>query len=191
MSNRGRTSLIPKQTVAGRLTSVKINLGDLDPPSRKFSADYGDVLVRRNDYKLAFGQEKIDDTGLRSLIVVSMSADGAKAFLRSLQSLANGSNFEEYIQSVGAVAQGVIPLVSEPPQTFGFRATHGLVGFSNQEATLDFFHATMIAPNRQGKEVGLTAVVRVEIQLSLFAGMVNKLASLLAQGVVASTEKVE
>ena len=126
-----------------------------------------------------FGQEKISGGELRSLVVVGISADSAKNLLVSLEKLEDGRSIADYGRLLSVQSETIDPILLEPMQTVGMRANHVMVALSQEDSVLDFYQATAFVQKRQNKNFFIEPVVRVEIRLSLFLGLIAKLKTLV------------
>ena len=157
------------------LQTFSIDLRSVPVPERKYLAEACDVRVRPGSVALLFGQERLGQGGLRSLLVVQISPAGIARFLRSMDELT--PSIDELAASLGIVAEPGMQILEEPAQTIALGASMILSAASNDEACLDFFKTSTFSmiTAQQTKKVSLDPVVRVDLATSLLLSMIKKI----------------
>ena len=173
--------LVQRKIVDKNGNSVSILSGDMTNapvPDRRYSAEVADVVMHRNLVRLMFAQEEANLVSLRSMVVVSVRTTGMRQFLDSLKRLDGGVTLEALAKTSGVVADELTPIKSDAVQgNIGVRASNIVMAIANDEACLDFYQASAFAV-RAGSfsnKLAIEPVVRVELNFSLFLGLVKKL----------------
>lgn len=156
--------------------SIGIRLSDAPVPDRKYVADICCILKTNGHFKLLFGQQRVDSTELRSLLVIHMSNDGVKRVLESFQGMSKPT-YQELVDALNFEAEDLSDCPKEPNQTVALSANLGICGISGAESCFDFFQASpfAIVAAPKAKKLALDPVVRVELRTSLLFSIVDKL----------------
>lgn len=146
-------------------------------PERRYSAHVYALEADTESVKLLFGQRKIGKSaGLRTLLIIDMTAQGAARFLQTIDSARNPTP-QEIANTHGIVAQAPIEIQEEPGQTVELLANMVLCAWAGPEACTDFYQASPFAFSAAPgiRKLALDPVVRVDMRASSFLGMLGEL----------------
>lgn len=184
--------VIVDQFVATDGTSVAnlgINAAELEVPDRRYTADMCAVSANHGTVRLIFAQERVDDSGWRSLVVVNMSNEAARRFLSTLRQM-GGPSLDEIAIASELRAEPLATKMSEPDpgQAISLSANMVFTAVSGNEACLDFYQASPFAMMAvfASKQLALEPIVRVDLRTSLLLGLIDGLKS---HGIVAQELK--
>ena len=162
-----------------KVTNIGINLGAAQVPDRRYVADACAVSMAHGTVKIMFGQERIDGSAWRSLVLVQMSAASASRFLGTLSQpgspVADPNNPSRQF-GIELLASNV----KEPDQAIALSANLAVVAINESEACLDFYQASPFSLSGavETKKLALDPVVRIDLRSSLFFGLIDGLRSL-------------
>ncbi len=126
--------------------ALGVDLSKAQVPDRRYAADVCSVARVRGTVKVMFGQERVDGSGWRTLLVIEMSEVAISQFLQSVDSMKNptleqiaaGSNFQpEELTEASEPTQ--------PNQAVSLVANLVLTAFAGNEACIDFYHMSPFA----------------------------------------------
>lgn len=159
------------------LEFIRASFDEAPVPERKYAAAIANAVYRHSEIELLFAQEEVGSTNIRSLVAVFMSPSSVVRFLKSLESL-DGASFEQMADE--NVSESLVAIVGDGKQTVAFRANHVSIACANDEATMDFYQVPAAAVHRAGRtgKLAINDIVRVELRLPLFLGLVHKLRDL-------------
>ena len=161
--------------------SLTVDLGSAPVPERRYVADVGTVILAHEGARLVFGQSKVSGSGLRSLIVVHMSAYGAHQFLRSTPDMLKTA--KKFMQQNQLTVGSLTEIGEEPNQTVALAANLIAASYSGTEACMDFYHASpfVVMQVKAGGEFAADPVVRVSLPMVLLYAICEKLETMKAQ----------
>lgn len=176
-------SVLSVPGLGGQLgTAVTMDLSKAKVPDRRYAADVCAVRRIRGTVKIMFGQERVDGQGWRTLLVVEMSELAVNRFLESCDQMKNPT-FEEMVKSSKYGLEVLSTNVSEPSQpnqAASLFANLGLVAISDNEACIDFYHASAFSMGaiQQSQKIAVDPVVRIDLRASLLFGLIAGLRDL-------------
>lgn len=157
---------IPAKAIAVDLSKAKV-------PDRRYAADVCSIVRSHGTIKIMFGQDRVDGSGWRTLLVVGMSEVSVSRFVASL--LEMKPSIDEVGLASKIVAESLSTNVSEPSQpnqVASLVANLGLVAIADTEACIDFYHASAFALGAvAGRKMEVEAVVRVDLRAPLLLGL--------------------
>jgi len=161
------------------VANFNIDLRSAQVPDRKYTADTCAVAQASGTVKIMFGQERVDQTGWRSLLIVHMSTESVSRFLSMLEQLKNPT-LDEVVAKSKIAAESLASKASEPDQAIALTANLGFVGIAGNESCVDFYQASpfSIGAVISSKQIALEPVVRVDLRTSLLLGMISGIRSL-------------
>lgn len=161
--------------------SLTVDLGSAPVPERRYVADVGTVVLAHEGARLVFGQTKVTGHGLRSLIVIHMSAYGVHQFLRSSPDMLKTA--KEFMQRNRLSVGNLMEITEEPNQTVALAANLIAASYSGTEACMDFYHASPFAvlQVKAGGEFAADPVVRVSLPMVLLYAVCEELEKIKAQ----------
>jgi len=146
-------------------------------PDRRYAADVCALTRSRGFVKIMFGQERVDEEGWRTLLVITMSDTSVERFLASTQ-MATTPTFYELAANMNLTPQPLSKArePSQPNQAAALVANLGLVAAANGEACIDFYHASAFAvASVASQKLSVDPVVRVDLSAGLLLGLLNGL----------------
>lgn len=161
--------------------ALGVDLSKAQVPDRRYAADVCSVARVRGTVKVMFGQERVDGSGWRTLLVIEMSEVAISQFLQSVDSMKNptleqiaaGSNFQpEELTEASEPTQ--------PNQAVSLVANLVLTAFAGNEACIDFYHMSPFAVGvvAHTHKLAVEPVVRVDLRSSLLFGLLASLRDL-------------
>lgn len=162
-------------------TTTALNLTSAPVPTRRYHARVANVLDEDSSSVIAFGQPRLGSDALRSLVLVSISAPGRKYILDSCTD--SQSNFLEGLRATvrrGGWSTPLRPIVDEPAQTVSLVANLALIAHSENDAVMDFYHASawsLHVAGKGGQDLAVDPVVRVDLSASLLLSILEALQS--------------
>ncbi len=162
---------------------LNIDLARTPIPERRYAADVAGLVYDGHQVKLLFGQRKLTEDALRSLIVVPMSTDAVHRFLTTCTAFIPDT--EQFVHDYKVDTVPLLELKEEPEQTIALAANLIVLARAGREATMDFYHLSaaslhMIRQNAGATEIGVDPVVRVELSVAVLLSLLTKLESLSA-----------
>jgi hypothetical protein len=166
-------------TDGNTIAQMGINLAAADVPDRKYYADICGISSRRGTVNLMFGQEKVDESGLRSLLVVQMSEFAVGRLLATIDDV-KSPTFQEQATAINLPTELLTEKIAEPPQAIALPANIVLCAAAGNEACADFYMASPFALGNvmKSKRLALDPVVRVNLRSTLFLSMLDGLRKL-------------
>jgi hypothetical protein len=125
---------------------------------------------------LLFGQMKLGGD-LRSLLAVNMSFDAMHQLVESFEIFRKSA---EDVKKQGLQTGHLTEITEEPAQTVAMTATMAYVGFSGEDACMDFYYASPFSLQKASalSKLAVDPVVRVNLATSLFLAMWDSLSKL-------------
>jgi hypothetical protein len=152
---------------------MRADMSHAPVPERRYSAHVHGLEGDSESVKLFFGQSKIGKSGgLRTLLIIDMTAQSVARFLQSLDNTTNPTP-QEIATNLAITAQPPIEVQEEPGQTAELLANMVLCGWAGPEACLDFYQASPFAFSAAVgiRKLAVDPVVRVDMRASSFLGM--------------------
>ena len=149
-------------------------------PDRRYAADVCAISRSQGFVKIMFGQERVDDDGWRTLLVIRMSDMAVERFLANTRTATNPT-FDELAAAMNLAPQPLSKAhePSQPNQAAALVANLGLVAAASGEACIDFYHASAFAVAIvTSQKLSVDPVVRVDLSASLLLGLLNGLRDL-------------
>lgn len=181
----GATLSVVRQQTTGvsGVTSISltVDLASAPVPERRYVADVGMVVLDLEGAQLVFGQSKVSGNGLRSLVIVHMSAYGVHQFLRSAPDMME--TVRKFMQQNQLTAESLAKIDEEPSQTVALAANLIAASFSRTEACMDFYYASpfVVRQVKAGGDFAADPVVRVSLPMTLLYAICEKLETMKAQ----------
>ena len=171
-------SVLRQQTpgVSGTTSlTFHIDLGTAPVPERRYVADVCNVGLSHEGARIVFGQSKVSEDGLRSLVIVHMSANGIHQFLNSAPDMLRIAS--EYMKRSKLTAGRLSDIDNEPNQTIALAANLIAASFSATEACMDFYYASpfVVQQVKAGGDFAADPVVRVSMPMILMYAICEKL----------------
>ena len=163
------------------IAQMGINLAAAQVPDRKYYADICGITSFRGTVKLMFGQERVNSTELRSLLVVQMSEDSVGRFLSTIDQVKNPTFLEAAASATSKFElEPLTTKITEPVQAIALPANLVFCGVSGTDACADFYQASPFAIGNvmKSKRLALDPVVRVDLRTSLFLSLIEGLRKL-------------
>jgi hypothetical protein len=164
------------QTSGQTQITFGMNLNDAPVPNRRYVADVAMVLERHGTVNVIFGQEKIGEDALRSMLVVQMSPVAARNFLNSFAQL--NPSLSDVVKQMGSAPEKLHALKEGSSQAVAFSANLSAAAMAGEEACLDFYNASpfSIRSLQVTKKIGVEPVVRVDLRVTLLQAILDELA---------------
>lgn len=154
-----------------------INMAAAEVPDRVYFGGTCGVYYSPPLLKIMFAQPKLGNTGLRSMLLLSMTPLGVEQFLRSVDELKEPS-LDDIARTVRIEPEALTEVPNEEPeQTAEFAANIIASAFSGLDSCLDFYNAnafSMLSLRMQNK-LYLEPIVRVNTRTSLVLSLVRRL----------------
>ncbi len=168
------------------VAALGVDLSTAPVPERRYVSDLAGVVYRKGVVKLVFGQESLSH-GLRSMIVIQMSAHATRNFLRSLEQMSHPT-LDEIAAIVGVEQDELLPLdngITEPDQTVAFAANMIGTTVVGTDVCFDVYNVAMSAATIAAvggmNKMPIDSVVRVDLRLGLLLPIRNALRELESQ----------
>jgi len=159
---------------------LALDLKQAPAPERRYLTDVFAVTPSPAGCKLLFGQEKINSSELRSLLVIHVAWKTAEQFVASTDKM-GAPNLQELIRLAHTEIELPAEITKEPDQTVALRANVMGVAVALGEAAIDFYDISAFSMHRAnaGGKVQLNPVVRVEVRSGQLAGLVEAVRQLV------------
>ncbi len=169
--------------------SVLMDLTKAKVPDRRYAADVCAIRRIHGTVKVMFGQERVDGQGWRTLLVIEMSELAVSRFVDSFEQMKNPT-MDEIIGHSKYQADALSTNVSEPSQpnqAASLFANLGLVAISDNEACIDFYHASAFSLGavQHSQKMAVDPVVRIDLRSSLLFGLIAGLRGLAIPSMLA------
>lgn len=174
-------AMIPMdRTSSGDVVGFGLDLATAPVPSRRYAADVCFVELEDGAVKFVFGQRGLSD--FESALIVRMNPHAARQFLDSLREM-NSPSIKELAAMVDAEMRPQRK-IGEARQSVGVVANIAAVALTTWEGCIDFYHASAFAFRAFARKSGhleVEPVVRVDLSMGLFLGLVDALERLASQ----------
>lgn len=167
------------------IAQLGVNLSQTVVPDRKYAADTCAVSYANQVVRIIFGQERFNDHGLRSAVVVKMSPRAVVQLLAMIDSSMPAGIVEALCSTEGVEVQKLASSTLEPAQaTVVLAANLALPALSGMEACIDFYQASPFALGvamQSADKLAVEAVVRVDLSTGLLLGLIQELKQVRTQ----------
>jgi hypothetical protein len=159
---------------------LNIDLNKAPVPDRRYAADFAGLIYKDDIVKFIFGQEKIDSSSIRSLVIIAMHAPDANKFLQSLGDL-RSPTLDEMGTRFNIKKVDLYQISSEPEQTVAMAANLVSAAVSGRAACLDFYSASAFAIAKvvETQQLAVEPVVRIDLPTSYLITIRNSLRELV------------
>lgn len=145
-------------------------------PQRKYVADFLAIDERKGFTRLMFGQQRVDNDKLRSLVVVHLTRHGLRQFVSSTEKMPKPT-YEDIAEKYGFEIPELDSIPEEPAQAVSLTANVVLSGMSGDDSCIDFYRASPFAVRaaEQSGKFYIDPVVRVDLPSMLFIALIREL----------------
>ncbi len=171
----------------GNFVTLGLDFKNAPTPTRKYAADTCDVIERKGDLLLIFGQESVFQFELDSVLQIRLNKVAAEGFLNLLDSPWNSAtqqeNWSEMLLNLNLQKEELTPVSNKPPQQAKIVANYAGVAISGTDTCIDFYYSSAFAMQQfsQTKKMFAEPMVRVDLHTALFVSFVDKMRLLLAK----------
>lgn len=155
--------------------ALAIDMSSAPVPERRYVADVASVVRVADSVRLIFGQSRVGNNELRSLVVIHMPSLGIHQFLSSADEIkaAMVGFAKKFRLSVGQLTQ----IQVEPLQTVALAATIIMASVSGREACMDFYYSSPYIAYQviRGGKFAVDPVARVMLPMNLLLAICNQL----------------
>jgi hypothetical protein len=157
---------------------LSVDLQAAPVPERRYVADACAVLRSDDFVLLAFGQRRLVGSGCRSLVVLSMSAEAIRSFLKTCDGFLE--RVAAFLERNGLARSPLLDLTEEPPQTVHLAANVVAVAQAGRESCLDLYHVSpwSIRSVSTRNQLVIDPIVRIDMPTALLVPVVEQLVRL-------------
>lgn len=175
---------VAKKTASG--TAIGIDFSGAPVPDRRFPADGAWVAVGDDMVRIVFAQFRAAGPEIEHIVTVRVSFEGARHFLKTMESVAQGSEesvietARKHLAKIKAAPSPKIDRKSTAKQSFTLDANILIAGFSNREACLDLYQSSpqvKLAILRGSTEFRAEPVARVTLTTRLLTELFEELSA--------------
>lgn len=162
-----------------RAPQLSLNLQELEPPQRVYSAELCSVICRSDEVYFVFAQRCLLGSGLESAISLRMHGFYALQFLKSIESL--DPKINEISEQTNTTSHSVEEITQNPLHLAKMSANIVRSAVSGYDACCDFYqlNASNVAKALgKSEKMNLLPIARVEMRTALFLGMYEELVRL-------------
>lgn len=173
-----------RQTQAGTdgttSLTVAFDVSQAPVPERRYVSDCLAILSDEHVVRLCFGQRKVGEGGIRSLLIIHLTFDAVQQFLKSINDF--NQAIRGYANKVTLPVTQLIDIKEEPTQTVAVTANIIAASFSNRDACFDFYHvsAFVMSQLKQGGAFVADPVVRVNVSTAIVIAVLDRFQSISA-----------
>lgn len=155
---------------------IGLDLSDAPVPDRRYLADVASVQVVDDCLHLLFGQRMIGGSALRSLLILVLTPEGARNFLKTCTDF--GPKLHTYLDRISAAEMPLAQIDEEPEQTVMMQVSLIAAAHVERDACMDFYHASpsalrAVIQHRDANVIGIDPVVRIHLSTRLLAAVVD------------------
>ena len=176
-----------EQARRGNVVTVGLDFKNAPTPTRKYAADTCDVIERRGDLILIFGQESVFEFELDSVLQIRLSKIAAEGFFKLLEGPWTGVTQEEnwtaLLTKLNLPIEKLTPVSKKPPQEAKIVANYAGVAISGTDTCIDFYYSSAFAMQQfsQTKKMFAEPMVRIDMHTALFVSLVDRMKNLLVK----------
>lgn len=162
-----------------RAPHMSLNLQELEPPQRVYSAELCSVICRNDEVYFVFAQRSLLGTSLESAISLRMHGFYALQFLKSIEALNPSVNV--IAERTNTTSDSVEAITQNPQHLAKMSANIVRSAVSGYDACCDFYqlNASNVAKALgRNEKMNLLPIARVEMRTALFLGMYEELVRL-------------
>lgn len=164
-------------------TQFVIQIGELPPPERRYSAEEAFLTFNGRDAVLFHFIQRKANGVVRSLVTVKMYSDSARQYHDTLDVIAEP--LEQFVERVQLQVPRVEPPDGEPDHSVSVVASVAQTTFGGYEAEMSFYHVSPyglhVAAMKNMENVPIEPVVRVDLPTVMLVGIVRQLSGLISQ----------
>ena len=166
-----------------------LDTSGLPVPDRRLSCDTVSVVKDEYLVKLLFAQKEVVGKGFLSLLVVQMSFDAVRQFVRTMVPLEEGvRRLEQGNFPIGRVSD----IQERAQQSAVVTSSMILAGYTGTDGCLDFYYTSPFSIHsiNLGNKIAVESVVRVNLPTPLLIALWRRLAE-LAPSLPSAPEEVK
>jgi hypothetical protein len=155
---------------------IGLDLSDAPVPDRRYLADVASVKLVEDSLHLLFGQRTIGGKSLRSLVILVLTVEGVKNFLKTCTEF--GPKLHTYLDRISAAKAQLSQIEEEPEQTVAMPVSIIAASHVERDACIDFYHASpsairSVLQHGDANVIGIDPVVRIQLSTRLLAAVVD------------------
>ncbi len=155
---------------------IGLDLSEAPVPDRRYLADIAAVKAVDDSLQLLFGQRTIGGKTLRSLVVLVLTPEGVRNFLKTCTEFS--PKLHAYLDRIAAAKAELSTIEEEPEQTVAMPVSIIAAAHVERDACIDFYHASpsairSVLHHGDANVIGIDPVVRIQLSTRLLAAVVD------------------